>query len=99
MKTYVKVLIGIGAWLMIGIIMVPPFVSGCSSRKDVINRQVVEEGILKSDDLVAVIEYRQTVQGYHVEVELLDCHFNDDYLVMATALINLSFSISYTYNS
>lgn len=88
MKTYVKVLIGIGAWLMIGIIMVPPFVSGCSSRKDVINRQVVEEGILKSDDLVAVIEYRQTVQGYHVEVELLDCHFNDDYLVMATALIN-----------
>lgn len=54
MKTYVKVLIGVGAWLVTGLIALPPIISGCSSRKDKIVERAVDEGILKSDDLVAI---------------------------------------------
>lgn len=54
MKTYVKVLIGVGSWLVIGLISLPPIISGCSSRKDKIVERAVDEGILKSDDLVAI---------------------------------------------
>lgn len=54
MKTYVKVLIGVSAWLVIGLIALPPIISGCSSRKDKFVERAVDEGILKSDDLVAI---------------------------------------------
>ena len=54
MSTYVKVIVGLCAWLLIGVIVVPPIVSGCSSSKNKKAVQEVGEGILKSDDLVAV---------------------------------------------
>lgn len=54
MKTYVKILIGVGAWLVIGLIALPPIIMGCSSRKDKIVERAIDEGVLKSDDLVAI---------------------------------------------
>lgn len=54
MKTYVKVLIGVGAWAVIGVIALPPIITGCSSRKDKVVEKAQDEGILKGDDLVAI---------------------------------------------
>lgn len=54
MKTYAKVLIGVGAWMVIGVIALPPIITGCSSRKDKVVEKAQDEGILKGDDLVAI---------------------------------------------
>ena len=54
MKTYLKVIIGASAWAVIGLIALPPIVTGCSSSKDKVEDRVIDEGLLRNDDLVAV---------------------------------------------
>jgi len=54
MKTYAKILIGVGAWMVIGVIALPPIITGCSSRKDKVVEKAQDDGILKGDDLVAI---------------------------------------------
>lgn len=42
------------AWGTIGLVAIPPIVSSCSSEKDKIEDRVIDEGLLRNDDLVAV---------------------------------------------
>lgn len=54
MKTIFKIGIAVAAWGTIGLIAIPPIVSSCSSEKDKIEDRVIDEGLLRNDDLVAV---------------------------------------------
>lgn len=57
MKTIYKIGIAVAAWSTIGLIVIPPIVTGCSSDKDKIAEPVeidVPEELLRNDDLVAV---------------------------------------------
>ena len=54
MKTIFKIGIAVAAWGTIGLVAIPPIVSSCSSEKDRIEDRVIDEGLLRNDDLVAV---------------------------------------------
>lgn len=54
MKTIFKIGIAVAAWGTIGLIVIPPIVSSCSSEKDKIEERAIDEGLLRNDDLVAV---------------------------------------------
>lgn len=54
MKTIFKIGIAVAAWGTIGLVAIPPIVSSCSSEKDKIEDRVIDEGLLRNDDLVAV---------------------------------------------
>jgi len=54
MKTIFKIGIAVAAWGTIGLIAIPPIVTSCSSEKDKIVDQVIDEGLLRNDDLIAV---------------------------------------------
>jgi len=53
MKTYAKILIGAGAWTVIGLIALPPIIKSCSANRHPVEQPQLEE-ILKGDDLVAI---------------------------------------------
>lgn len=60
MKTIYKICIAVAAWGTVGLIVIPPIVTGCSSNKDKIedvdeiDDRVIDEGLLRNDDLIAV---------------------------------------------
>ncbi len=54
MKTIYKICIAAAAWGTICLIAIPPIVTSCSSDKDKIEDRVIDEGLLRNDDLVAV---------------------------------------------
>ena len=54
MKTIYKICIAVAAWGTICLIAIPPIVTSCSSDKDKIEDRVIDEGLLRNDDLVAV---------------------------------------------
>lgn len=54
MKTIFKIGIAVAAWGTIGLIAIPPIVTSCSSEKDKIVDRVIDEGLLRNDDLIAV---------------------------------------------
>ena len=54
MKTIYKICIAAAAWGTICLIAIPPIVTSCSSDKDKIEDSVIDEGLLRNDDLVAV---------------------------------------------
>ena len=54
MKTIFKICIAVAAWGTVGLIVIPPIVTSCSSDKDKIEDRVIDEGLLRNDDLVAV---------------------------------------------
>lgn len=57
MKTIFKVGIAVAAWGTIGLIAIPPIITGCSSDKDKLEEPVEIESVdelLRNDDLVAV---------------------------------------------
>ena len=54
MKTIFKIGIAVAAWGTIGLIALPPIVTSCSSEKDKIVDRVIDEGLLRNDDLIAV---------------------------------------------
>ena len=54
MKTIYKICIAAAAWGTICLIAISPIVTSCSSDKDKIEDRVIDEGLLRNDDLVAV---------------------------------------------
>ena len=54
MKTIYKISIAVAAWGVIGLVAIPPIVSSCSAEKDKVEDRVIDEGLLRNDDLVAV---------------------------------------------
>lgn len=57
MKTIFKIGIAVAAWGTIGLITIPPIITGCSSEKDEVKEpEEVDgtDGLLRNDDLVAV---------------------------------------------
>ena len=54
MKTIFKIGIAVAAWGTVGLVAIPPIVSSCSSEKDKIEDRVIDEGLLRNDNLVAV---------------------------------------------
>ena len=54
MKTIYKICIAAAAWGTICLIAIPPIITSCSSDKDKIEDRVIDEGLLRNDDLVAV---------------------------------------------
>ena len=54
MKTIYKICIAAAAWGTICLIAIPPIVTSCSSDKDKIEDRVIDEGLLRNDDLIAV---------------------------------------------
>ena len=54
MKTIYKICIAVAAWGAIGLIVIPPIISSCSSDKDKIEDRVIDNGLLRNDDLVAL---------------------------------------------
>ena len=54
MKPVFKIGIAVAAWGTIGLIAIPPIVTSCSSEKNRIEDRVIDEGLLRNDDLIAV---------------------------------------------
>jgi hypothetical protein len=54
MKTIFKIGIAVAAWGTIGLIAIPPIVTSCSSEKNRIEKRVIDKGLLRNDDLIAV---------------------------------------------
>jgi len=55
MKTSIKIIIGAAAWIVIGLIVIPPIVTHHQTKKEKIREeQEMKPDILKGDDLVAV---------------------------------------------
>ena len=54
MKPIYTIGIAIATWYTICIITIPPMITSCSSEKDKIEDSVVDEGLLRNDDLVAI---------------------------------------------
>ena len=54
MKSIYKIGIAIIAWGTIGLIAIPPIITSCSSEKNRIEDRVIDEGLLRNDDLIAL---------------------------------------------
>ena len=54
MKTIFKIGIAVAAWGTISLIALPPIITSCSSKEDKIEDRVIDEGLLRNDDLIAV---------------------------------------------
>ena len=54
MKKIYKICIAVAAWSAIGLIVIPPIISSCSSDKDKVEDRVTDNGLLLNDDLVAM---------------------------------------------
>lgn len=58
MKTYVKIIIGVIAWAIIAIVVIPPVATSCSSKKEPseenLGEKIIEEGLLRNDSLIVV---------------------------------------------
>ena len=54
MKTLCKLVIGISAWGFIGLVTVSSLIIGCGHDEKKIEHRVIEDGLLRNDDLVAI---------------------------------------------